>query len=130
METTPKWMKRVRRARIIRRVITALAALVIIGAIVGSFSLYYTHEETVTARVVSINGRLDISNDEEGVAYTSTTYFVSTDKGVFRIEPVGLMASSAFGMLEKGKTYRMRVRGIRYETTGSLPYIIEAEEVE
>ena len=129
MDTTPKWMKQVRRRRIIRRVITALAALVIVGAIVGSFSLYYTTEETVTARVVSINSRLDIMGSDKTTS-ASTTYFVSTDKGVFRIEPDGLMASSAFGMLEKGKTYRMRVRGIRYETTGSLPYIIEAEEVE
>ena len=129
MDTTPKWMKQVRRARIIRHSIMGAIILLVIGVIVGGIFANYTTEETITAKVVSINTRLEIGGSSDEITHASTTYLVSTDKGVFKIQPDGLMASSAFGMLEAGKTYRLRVRGIRNELMKYLPYIIEAEEL-
>lgn len=122
-------MKQVRRARIIRHSIMGAIILLVIGVIVGGIFANYTTEETITAKVVSINTRLEVGGSGDDMTHASTTYLVSTDKGVFKIQPDGLMASSAFGMLEAGKTYRLRVRGIRNELMKYLPYIIEAEEL-
>ena len=116
--------------RRLRRIITGGVILLIVGLIFGSFFVNYTTEETVTAKVVSINTRQEIGSSSDEITRASTTYLVSTDKGVFKIQPDGLMASSAFGMLETGKTYRFHVRGIRMELMKHLPYIIEAEEVQ
>lgn len=130
METQPKWMKQMMWRRRLRRIITGGVILLIVGLIFGSFFVNYTTEETVTAKVVSINTRLEIGSSSDEITHASTTYLVSTDKGVFKIQPDGLMASSAFGMLETGKTYRLHVRGIRMELMKHLPYIIDAEEVQ
>lgn len=130
METQSKWMRQMMWRRRLRRIITGGIILLIIGLIFGSFFVNYTTEETVTAKVVSINTRLEIGSSSDEITHASTTYLVSTDKGVFRIQPDGLMASSAFGMLETGKTYRLHVRGIRMELMKHLPYIIDAEEVQ
>lgn len=129
METTPKWMKQVIWRRRLRHIIMGGIMLLIVGLVVGSIFVNYTHEETVTARVVSINTRLEVGGSSDEYTHASTTYLVSTDKGVFKIQPDGLMASPAFGMLETGKTYRFRVRGIRNELMRYLPYIIEADSV-
>lgn len=130
METQPKWMKQMMWRRRLRRIIMGGVILLIVGLIFGSFFVNYTTEETVTAKVVSINTRLEIGSSSDEITHASTTYLVSTDKGVFKIQPDGLMASSAFGMLETGKTYRLHVRGIRMELIKHLPYIIDAEEVQ
>jgi acyl CoA:acetate/3-ketoacid CoA transferase beta subunit len=130
MKTQPKWMKQVMWRRRLRRIITGGIILLIIGLIFGSFFVNYTTEEIVTAKVVSINTRLEIGSSSDEITHASTTYLVSTDKGVFKIQPDGLMASSVFGMLETGKTYRLHVRGIRMEIMKHLPYIIDAEEVQ
>lgn len=130
METQPKWMKQVMWRRRLRRIIMGGVILLIVGLIFGSFFVNYTTEETITAKVVSINTRLEIGSSSDEITQASTTYLVSTDKGVFKIQPDGLMASSAFGMLETGKTYRLHVRGIRMELMKHLPYIIDAEEVQ
>lgn len=130
MDTTPKWMKQARLARIIRLCIIGAIILLVFGIIVGGFVANYATEEIVTARVVSINTRLEVGGGSDGLTDASTTYLVSTDKGVFKIQPDGLMASPVFGTLEAGKTYQMHVRGIRNERMKHLPYIIEAEEVE
>lgn len=130
MDSTPKWMKKMVWLRRIRLFVMAVVILLIAGLIVGGIYANYTTEETVTAKVVSINTRLEVGGGGDEITHASTTYLVSTDKGVFKIQPDGLMASPAFGMLEAGKTYRLHVRGIRNELMKYLPYIIEAEEVE
>ena len=130
METQPKWMKQMMWRRHLRRIIMGGIILLIIGLIFGSVFVNYTTEETITAKVVSINTRLEIGSSSDEITQASTTYLVSTDKGVFKIQPDGLMASSVFGMLETGKTYRLHVRGIRMELMKHLPYIIDAEEVQ
>ena len=114
----------------LRHIIMGGIMLLIIGLIFGSVFADYATKETITAKVVSINARLEIGSSSDEITQASTTYLVSTDKGVFKIQPDGLMASSAFGMLETGKTYRLHVRGIRRELTKHLPYIIDAEEVQ
>lgn len=129
MKTQPKWMKQMMWRRRLRRIIMGGIILLITGLIFDSVFVDYTTEETITAKVVSINTRLEIGSSSDGITQASTTYLVSTDKGVFKIQPDGLMASSSFGMLETGKTYRLHVRGIRMELMKHLPYIIDAEEV-
>jgi ABC-type uncharacterized transport system permease subunit len=130
METTPKWMKQMMWRRRLRHIIMGVVMVLIVGLIIGSIAVNYTTEETITAKVVSINTRLEVGGGGDETTHASTTYLVSTDKGVFKIQPDGLMASQAFGMLETGKTYRLHVRGIRNELMKYLPYIIEAEEVD
>ena len=115
--------------RRLRHIIMGVVMVLIVGLIIGSIAVNYTTEETITAKVVSINTRLEVGGGGDETTHSSTTYLVSTDKGVFKIQPDGLMASQAFGMLETGKTYRLHVRGIRNELMKYLPYIIEAEEV-
>ena len=100
---------------------------VVVGVCVAT---EYNHEESVTATVKSINTRLDINTDKDGLSNSTTTYLVGTDQGVYKIQPDGLMASPAFGLLETGKTYNMKVRGFRYPSLGIFPYIIEAEEAD
>lgn len=129
MKTQPKWMKQMMWRRRLRRIIMGGIILLITGLIFGSVFVDYTTEETITAKVVSINTRLEIGSSSDGITQASTTYLVCTDKGVFKIQPDGLMASPFFGMLETGKTYRLHVRGIRMERMKHLPYIIDAEEV-
>ena len=115
--------------RNIKRQGCMFAFIGIFAVVVGvCVAIEYNHEESVTATVKSINTRLDINTDKDGLSNSTTTYLVGTDQGVYKIQPDGLMASSAFGMLEAGKTYRLRVRGIRNELMKYLPYIIEAEE--
>ena len=130
MDSTPKWMKKMVWLRRIRLFVMAVVILLLAGLIVGGIYANYTTEETVMAKVVSINTRLEVGGGGDEITHATTTYLVSTDKGVFKIQPDGLMASSAFGMLAAGKTYRLHVRGIRNELMKYLPYIIEAEEVE
>lgn len=130
MKTQPKWMKQMMWRKHLRHIIMGGIMLLIIGLIFGSVFADYATKETITAKVVSINARLEIGSSSDEITQASTTYLVSTDKGVFKIQPDGLMASSAFGMLETGKTYRLHVRGIRRELTKHLPYIIDAEEVQ
>lgn len=114
--------------RFLRHIIMIGFWVIVIGAIIGCIFANYSKEENVTAKVISINTRLELGTIRDNPTNASTTYLVSTDKGVFKIEPDGIMASPAFGRLEVGKTYKIHARGVRMETFGAFPYIIEAEE--
>lgn len=116
--------------RSLRRSLPTLILIAIFLCFVGAwYTLQFHTEATVTAKILNLTERRDVSGDNDHIS-TSYTYIVSTDKGLFKIQPDGLMASPAFGTLEKGKTYTMKVRGMTNEFLGMYPYIVSAEEIE
>lgn len=88
----------------------------------------YTKEDSYTVTVRSITVQQNVSGSKESVT-TTYHYIVSTDKGLFEIEPAGIMASPHFGTLKEGKTYNINTRGYTVPIIGLYPYIIEAEIV-
>jgi len=115
-------------AEFFRKMLPTLCILALfLAGIVGYGYMMYQKVDHVTAKVVNITQQQNVSGDKDHFS-TTYTYIVSTDKGVFNIQPDGLFASSAFGTLEKGKTYRFEVRGGRSDFMGIFPYIIKADE--
>lgn len=108
------------RASFMKAVCIILGFALIIG---GPFAMY-THEETHTITVYSINQRMHVYGSD-GDTYSSYEYLVSTDKGVFKIDPNGIFHSSMFGRLEVGKTYTVKTRGYSVPLLGIYPNIID-----
>ena len=103
-----------------------LVFIVLVGV---SAYVQYTHENTVTATVQSITTQQHVSGGgENGIVSTSYTYLVGTDKGTMQIQPDGIMSSTAFGLLKKGKKYRLHTRGFSFPLVGMYPYIVDAKE--
>lgn len=118
-----------RRHWLVRRLfsfkgVCAMAFVLIVGT---TTVLEYTHESDMTAKVISINTQQHAQGDKDGF-FTSYKYLVATDKGTLEISANGLMASSKFGTLQEGKTYRFHLRGYSIPFIGLYPYIIEAKE--
>lgn len=109
------------------RNIKFIGIIAVILLCVVSLYVQYTHEEFVTAKVNRVVVQQRISGNSDAVS-TSYSYLVATDKGTFRICPDGIFASSDFGSLEDGKTYRLHTRGMSYPLFGIYPYIIKARE--
>lgn len=90
--------------------------------------LEFTHQETKTAKVLSINTQQRTQGDKDGFT-TTYSYLVSTDEGVFEISPDGLMASPYFGTLKEGSYYVISLRGFSFPIIGLYPYIIDVKEL-
>ena len=103
-----------------------LVFIVLVGV---STYVQYTKEGTVTATVQSITTQQSV-NGTDGNVSTSYTYLVGTDKGTMQIQPDGIMASTVFGQLKEGKTYRLHTRGFSFPLFGMYPYIVDAKEEE
>lgn len=101
-----------------------LVFIVLVGI---STYVQYTKEDTVTATVQSITTQQSV-NGIDGNVITSYTYLVGTDKGTMKIQPDGIMSSTAFGRLKEGKTYRLHIRGFSFPLFGMYPYIVDAKE--
>ena len=101
-----------------------LVLIVLVGVIIY---VQYTKEDTVTAVVQSITTQQVVSASD-GNFITSYTYLVGTDKGTMRIQPGGIMSSTAFGRLKEGKTYSLHTRGFSFPLFGLYPYIVDAKE--
>lgn len=87
----------------------------------------YSHENDITAKVISINIQQNMHGDKEGFN-TSYNYLVATDKGTLEISPDGLFASRQFGTLQEGKIYCFHLRGYSVPLISLYPFIIEAKE--
>jgi hypothetical protein len=105
-------------------VMAMVFVLMMIGVVVE-----YSHENDITAKVISINIQQHTHGDKEGFS-TSYNYLVATDKGTLEISPDGLFASRQFGTLKEGKTYIFHLRGYSITLIGLYPFIIEAKECE
>ena len=105
----------------------AILGLAALGVIVFGCYAQYTHEETVTATVYSITTQQNVMGGSDGF-YTTYTYLVGTDKGTLAIQPSSIMASTVFGRLKEGCSYRLRTRGFSLPLIGMYPYIIDAKE--
>lgn len=73
-----------------------------------------------------------VKHDPEGETYSY--YLVYTDKEVFKIEDSLLFgqfdSSDVYGMLKKGKCYRIKVFGIRSGFLSSYRNIVEVEALD
>lgn len=103
-----------------------MLAAAILAAICSFSVINYTHVETCTLTVYSINVEQNVSSDSHDKVSTIYSYHVATDKGLYEIAPKGLYASLSFGVLEPGNTYLCTTRGYRYTYLGIYPYIISA----
>ena len=103
-----------------------LVLIVLVGVIIY---VQYTKEDTVTATVHSITTQQRV-NGTDGNVSTSYSYLVGTSKGTMKIQPDGIMSSTAFGRLEEGKTYRLHTRGFSFPLFGMYPYIVDAKKEE
>ena len=103
-----------------------LVSIVLVGV---STYVQYTKEDTVTATVHSITTQQRV-NGTDGNVSTSYSYLVGTSKGTMKIQPDGIMSSTAFGRLEEGKTYRLHTRGFSFPLFGMYPYIVDAKKEE
>lgn len=108
------------RSNIMKTILIIIGLMLFIGV---PFAMY-THEETHTITVYSINQRMHVYGSD-GDTYSSYEYLVSTDKGVFKIDPDGIFHSSMFGKLEVGKTYTVKTRGYSVPLLGIYPNIID-----
>ena len=104
-----------------------LGILALIVIVIGGLVAQYTHEESFTATVYNVTTQMNLTGDKDAFS-TSYSYYVSTDKGILKIQPDGLMASKDFGRLENGKTYRFHTRGYSYPLLKVYPYVITARE--
>ncbi len=87
----------------------------------------YNHEEIHTVKVLSINQRMHVSGSD-GNTSSTYEYLVSTDQGVFKIEPDGIFYSNDFGHLHEGETYTVKTRGYSVPILGIYPFISQIIE--
>ena len=87
-------------------------------------AIMYSHQETETIKVISINTRMHVSGSD-GNSSSTYEYLVSTDKGIFKIEPDGIFHSNAFGNLVIGETYTVKTCGFSVPILGIYPFILE-----
>lgn len=103
--------------------------IAIIVVCVASVFVQYSYEQSLKVVVRSITTQQNFTGTTDQFS-TSYTYYVGTDKGVFKIQPDGIFASRDFGALETGKTYFIKTRGMEYPMFGIYPYIIKAKEAQ
>lgn len=120
-------MYEVQRRRKIRQFFTFIIAAVIIGAIFYIPYVEYNKLETIeNVKVISTSTVMNVNGDEKST-YTSYTYYVNTNKGVFEISPDGIFASKVFGTLKDDSIYTFTTRGFNFPQLGLHPYIIDAK---
>ena len=100
--------------------------LVFIGLIGGAFCEFYNTHATKTVTVLTITTQQRISGDNGSVS-THYEYIVSTDCGLFKIQPSGIFASQSFGQIHEGERYTIETVGFSVPWANIYPYIIRAE---
>lgn len=94
--------------------------ILVIGFAAGDYVVREVYQESkVTATVKSIEERMSVG---------STTCYIITDKGTFRVEPEGIDACPDYGLIEVGMTYNMTVRGRSLPIFGRCARIIKVEK--
>lgn len=121
------WMREVERKRKIRQFFTFVIITIIVGAIFYiPFTSYNKLEVIENVKVFSTSTVMQVDGDKNST-YTSYTYYVNTDKGVFEISPDGIFASKVFGTLKDDSIYTFTTRGFNFPPLGFHPYIIDAK---
>ena len=111
---------------------TILMGIIILSTIIIGGVLFVselTRENTVIAKVESVTTRFDGNMERDGLTGSEITHLITTDKGVFKIQPVGFMSSPQFGTIKEGVTYQFTTRGINLPAYRLLPYIIKADSI-
>lgn len=103
-----------------------IVALVFFGLIAGVFYEFYNTHATNTVTVLAITTQQRISGDNGSVS-THYEYIVSTDCGLFKIQPSGIFASQSFGQIHEGERYTIETIGFSVPWANIYPYIIRAE---
>ena len=103
-----------------------IASLVIWGVITGVFIKFYNTHDTKTVTVLAITTQQRISGDNGSVS-THYEYIVSTDCGLFKIQPSGIFASQSFGQIHEGERYTIEIVGFSVPWANIYPYILRAE---
>ena len=121
------WMYEVKRRRRIRQFFTFVIITIIVGALLYiPFASYNKLEVIENVRVISTSSVLNINGDKDNT-YSSYTYYVNTDKGVFEIAPDGIFASKVFGTLKDDSIYTFTTRGFNFPPLSLHPYVIDAK---
>ena len=121
------WMHEVKRRRRIRQFSTFVIITIIVGALLYiPFASYNKLEVIENVRVISTSSVLNINGDKDNT-YSSYTYYVNTDKGVFEISPDGIFASKVFGTLKDDSIYTFTTRGFNFPPLSLHPYVIDAK---
>lgn len=103
-----------------------IIALVYFGLIAGVFYKFYTTHATKTVTVLAITTQQRISGDNGSVS-THYEYIVSTDCGLYKIQPSGIFASQSFGQIHEGERYTIETIGFSVPWANIYPYILKAE---
>lgn len=103
-----------------------IVALVFFGLIAGVFYSFYNTHATKTVTVLAITTQQRISGDNGSVS-THYEYIVSTDCGLFKIQPSGIFASQSFGQIHEGERYTIETVGFSAPWANIYPYILRAE---
>lgn len=103
-----------------------IVALVFFGLIAGVFCSFYNTHATKTVTVLAITTQQRISGDNGSVS-THYEYIVSTDCGLFKIQPSGIFASQSFGQIHEGERYTIETVGFSAPWANIYPYILRAE---
>ena len=120
-------MREVKLRRRIRQFFTFVIVTIIVGAILYiPFASYNKLEVIENVKVISTSSVLNINEDKDNT-YTSYTYYVNTDKGVFEIAPDGIFASKVFGTLKDDSIYTFTTRGFNFPPLSLHPYVIDAK---
>lgn len=93
------------------------------------YAYMYNQEGSETVTIYSVNEQQHISGNNEDGFSTTYYYYVSTDKGMYRIDTDGIFHSDAFGSLNPGETYYIKTRGVRAPFFGIYPFIMSAQKV-
>ena len=117
------YLEQIEKQRKRRVFIQTVLCIIAIGfLIIGGICEYTTVSETTTiCRQLTTEQHIN-----EG--YTTYTYLVTTDAGVFEIANKGLFSSPDFGKIEEGKEYTFKTRGISCPMLGVYPFIISVNE--
>ncbi len=103
-----------------------IVVLVFFGLIAGVFYSFYITHATKTVTVLAITTQQRISGDNGSVS-THYEYIVSTDCGLFKIQPYGIFASQSFGQIHEGERYTIETVGFSAPWANIYPYILRAE---
>lgn len=103
-----------------------IVGLVFMGLIAGVFYEFYNTHATKTVTVLAITTQQRISGDNGSVS-THYEYIVSTDCGLFKIQPYGIFASQSFGQIHEGERYTIEIVGFSAPWANIYPYILRAE---
>lgn len=110
------YLEKIERRKKIRTFLQIMLCIIVVG--IGGICEYTTINETT-----SVCKKL-ITEQHINEGYTTYTYLVTTEDGIFEITNKGLFSSPDFGKIEEGEKYTFKTRGVSFPILGVYPYII------